>query len=94
MATAAPAAAIGRDDLGRLAEGLPADLVHLDDGLALAGVWRAGQAVGTRAHSRCERIRPVDSGRLAAGTDSLAMTASWGNPHMHNACTTHAQPVC
>ena len=51
MATAAPAAAIGRDDLGRLAEGLPADLVHLDDGLALAGVWRAGQAVGTRAHS-------------------------------------------
>ena len=51
MATAAPAAAIGRDDLGRLAEGLPADLVHLDDGLALAGVWRAGQAVDRRAHS-------------------------------------------
>ena len=44
MATAAPAAAIGLGDrLGRLAEGLPADMVHLDDGLALRGVWRAGR---------------------------------------------------
>jgi N-acetylglucosamine-6-phosphate deacetylase len=50
MATAAPAAAIGIGDrLGRLAPGLPADLVHLDDdGLALAGVWRAGRAVEMR----------------------------------------------
>jgi N-acetylglucosamine-6-phosphate deacetylase len=49
MATAAPAAAIGMGDrLGRLAPGLPADLVHLDDGLALAGVWRAGRAVEMR----------------------------------------------
>jgi N-acetylglucosamine-6-phosphate deacetylase len=43
MATAAPAAAIGMGDrLGRLAPGLPADLVHLDADLALRGVWRAG----------------------------------------------------
>ncbi len=42
MATAAPAAAIGRHDLGRLAEGMPADIVHLDASLALTGVWRAG----------------------------------------------------
>lgn len=42
MATSVPASAIGRDDLGRLAPGLPADLVHLDEELALAGVWRAG----------------------------------------------------
>jgi N-acetylglucosamine-6-phosphate deacetylase len=50
MATAVPAAAIGIGDrLGRLAPGLPADLVHLDDdGLALAGVWRAGRAVEMR----------------------------------------------
>ena len=47
MATAAPAAAIGLGDrLGRLAAGLPADLVHLDRGLALGGAWRAGRRVG------------------------------------------------
>lgn len=49
MATAAPARAIGRADLGRLAEGLPADLVHLDDRLGLAGVWRAGEALALPA---------------------------------------------
>jgi N-acetylglucosamine-6-phosphate deacetylase len=44
MATAAPAAAIGAGDrCGSLAPGMPADLVHLDDGLALRGVWRAGR---------------------------------------------------
>lgn len=49
MATATPARAIGRADLGRLAEGLPADLVHLDDRLGLAGVWRAGEALALPA---------------------------------------------
>ena len=45
MATVAPALALGAEDrLGRLAAGLPADLVHLDEGLALRGVWRAGRA--------------------------------------------------
>ncbi|HET9069178.1 MAG TPA: N-acetylglucosamine-6-phosphate deacetylase [Amaricoccus sp.] len=52
MATAVPAAAIGRDDLGRLAPGLPADLVHLDDGLVLRGVWRAGHLVPVHASAR------------------------------------------
>ena len=43
MATAVPAACLGlADRLGRLAPGLPADLVHLDKGLAVAGVWRRG----------------------------------------------------
>lgn len=42
MATRLPAEAIGRRDLGRLAPGSPADLVHLDDALGLARVWRAG----------------------------------------------------
>lgn len=46
MATAAPAAALGRAGrLGTLAPGVPADFVHLDPGLALAGVWRGGAAV-------------------------------------------------
>ncbi|HET9067065.1 MAG TPA: amidohydrolase family protein, partial [Amaricoccus sp.] len=49
MATAVPAAAIGRDDLGRLAPGGPADLVHLDDGHALRGVWRAGRTLSERS---------------------------------------------
>jgi N-acetylglucosamine-6-phosphate deacetylase len=42
MATAAPAAAIGAS-CGSLAPGMPADLVHLDDDLALRGVWRAAR---------------------------------------------------
>ena len=37
MATAAPAEVLGRDDLGRLAPGGPADLVWLDEELGLAG---------------------------------------------------------
>jgi N-acetylglucosamine-6-phosphate deacetylase len=46
MATAVPAAVIGADArCGRLAPGMPADLVHLDTDLALAGVWRAGGPV-------------------------------------------------
>jgi N-acetylglucosamine-6-phosphate deacetylase len=46
MAGAVPAACIGRADLGRLAPGLPADLVHLDHAIRLSGVWRGGVAVG------------------------------------------------
>ncbi len=45
MATAAPADAIGRGDLGRLAPGGAADFVWLDAGLGLGGVWRGGLAV-------------------------------------------------
>jgi N-acetylglucosamine-6-phosphate deacetylase len=46
MATAVPAACLGLGDrLGRLAPGLPADLVHLDAGLGLAGVWRGGASL-------------------------------------------------
>jgi N-acetylglucosamine-6-phosphate deacetylase len=49
MATAAPAAAIGEGNwLGQLTPGAPADLVHLDDGLRLTSVWRAGQDVSLR----------------------------------------------
>lgn len=44
MATSVPAGLVGARR-GRLTEGYPADLVHLDAGLRLAGVWRAGVAV-------------------------------------------------
>ncbi|MBP7002868.1 N-acetylglucosamine-6-phosphate deacetylase [Amaricoccus sp.] len=46
LATAAPADVLGRRDLGRLAPGARADLVHLDDRLALRGVWRGGEPLG------------------------------------------------
>lgn len=47
MATAVPAAVIGAGQrCGSLAPGLPADVVHLDGGLALRGVWRAGRPAG------------------------------------------------
>jgi N-acetylglucosamine-6-phosphate deacetylase len=46
MAGAVPAACIGRPDLGRLAPGLAADLVHLDDEIRLTRVWRGGVALG------------------------------------------------
>ncbi len=42
MATGLPAGLIGART-GRLIEGAAADFVHLDAGLALAGVWRGGQ---------------------------------------------------
>ncbi|GAA5168409.1 N-acetylglucosamine-6-phosphate deacetylase [Ornithinimicrobium tianjinense] len=45
-ATAAPAAAIGRDDVGRLARGCRADLVGLDDALVVRRVMRGGSWVG------------------------------------------------
>lgn len=41
MATGLPAALIGAD-AGRLTDGAVADFVHLDAGLALAGVWQGG----------------------------------------------------
>lgn len=41
-ATAAPAAAMGWSDRGRIGPGLRADLVGLDEGLQVAGVMRAG----------------------------------------------------
>lgn len=43
MATRVPADVIGRDDLGRIEIGAPADLIHLDDDLNLQAVWRGGQ---------------------------------------------------
>jgi N-acetylglucosamine-6-phosphate deacetylase len=49
MASRVPAALIGRGDLGRLAPGLAADLVYLDEGLGLAGVWRAGKPIALHA---------------------------------------------
>lgn len=42
MATARPAALIG-SNRGRIAPGLPADLVHLTDDWALTRVWQGGQ---------------------------------------------------
>jgi N-acetylglucosamine-6-phosphate deacetylase len=49
MATVAPARVLGRDDLGRLAPGGAADFVHLDEGLALRAVWRAGAEIARPA---------------------------------------------
>ncbi len=46
MATLVPATCMRlADRVGRLAPGLPADLVHLNADLSLAGVWRAGLPV-------------------------------------------------
>lgn len=46
MATSVPARVIGQADrLGRLAPGLPADVIHLTPDLHLAAVWRAGKPV-------------------------------------------------
>jgi N-acetylglucosamine-6-phosphate deacetylase len=44
-ATRVPADLIGRPDLGRLAPGLPADLVWLDEDLRAAGTWIQGERV-------------------------------------------------
>lgn len=46
-ATRVPARAVGRDDLGRIRVGAAADLVLLDDVLAVSGVWRDGTRLGT-----------------------------------------------
>ena len=46
MATRIPARVIGLgESCGRLAEGRPADFVHLSDGLQLIGIWRGGESV-------------------------------------------------
>ncbi len=45
MASAVPAAVIGRGDLGHLRTGARADMVHLGADWALRGVWRGGVAV-------------------------------------------------
>lgn len=45
MATAVPAAVIGRGDLGHLRPGARADMVHLAPDFALRGVWRGGRAI-------------------------------------------------
>ncbi|WP_434615916.1 N-acetylglucosamine-6-phosphate deacetylase [Tabrizicola sp. M-4] len=45
MASAVPAAVIGRDDLGHLRPGARADMVHLSPDWNLQGVWRDGVAV-------------------------------------------------
>lgn len=47
-ATATPADMLGRMDIGRLAVGLRADLVHMDDDLNLQSVWKAGSRVALR----------------------------------------------
>lgn len=45
MATRIPADLLSRPDLGRLAPGAAADLVHLDAGLTLKAVWQQGHRV-------------------------------------------------
>ncbi|MGZ4486121.1 MAG: hypothetical protein ACXVW8_17505 [Nocardioidaceae bacterium] len=42
MATAVPARLLGRDDVGHLRPGGPADLVRLDGDGRLRGVWASG----------------------------------------------------
>ncbi len=48
MATRIPAQAIGAP-LGRIAPGLPADLVHFDENWVLSRVWQDGQAKSVTA---------------------------------------------
>ena len=53
MATLTPARLLGLDaQLGRLAPGCEANLVHLTDALEVAGVWMNGRAVGEDGGSR------------------------------------------
>ena len=47
-ATATPAAAVGREELGRLRVGSPADVTILDDGLAVAATLVGGRALFDR----------------------------------------------
>lgn len=46
-ATAAPARAIGRRDLGSLTPGMPADVVLWDDDLVVSHVWQGGALIVT-----------------------------------------------
>ena len=53
MATLTPARLLGLDaQVGRLAPGCEANLVHLTDALALAGVWMNGRAIGEDGEPR------------------------------------------
>ena len=45
MATATPAGVLGRRDIGRIAPGCRADLVALDERLAVVKVWQGGAAI-------------------------------------------------
>jgi N-acetylglucosamine-6-phosphate deacetylase len=47
-ATRMPAAALGRDDLGAIATGAPADLVWLDEALSARATWVGGSLVWAR----------------------------------------------
>jgi N-acetylglucosamine-6-phosphate deacetylase len=42
MASAHPAEFLGRCDIGRIAPGARADMVHIDDALKARAIWRAG----------------------------------------------------
>jgi N-acetylglucosamine-6-phosphate deacetylase len=42
MASTYPAEFLKRPDLGRIAAGARADLVHIDDNLKATAIWRAG----------------------------------------------------
>ena len=42
MASAYPAEFLRRSDIGRIAPGTQADLVHIDDALIARAIWRAG----------------------------------------------------
>jgi N-acetylglucosamine-6-phosphate deacetylase len=44
-ATSTPAGLIGLEDVGRIEPGYRADLVALDEELAVTGVWRGGVRV-------------------------------------------------
>lgn len=45
MVTTRPAACLRRSDIGSLSPGAAADFIHLDDDLALRGVWQTGQRI-------------------------------------------------
>lgn len=58
-ATATPAQAIGRDDLGRLASGARADLVWWDEDWRVLRVWIGGREVGAARSGIDRRSRAV-----------------------------------
>jgi N-acetylglucosamine-6-phosphate deacetylase len=55
--TSAPAALVGRGDIGRLRPGARADLVVLDDDLQVRETWLAGEPTD---------VGPTDAGPAAA----------------------------
>ncbi len=48
MASLTPARFLGLSDRGSLSEGYVADLIHLDDAMAIQQVWVSGKSVGNR----------------------------------------------